>query len=385
MINFFANNDYNEFKFIDTQSRIINEVYRISFIFRSNYHDVFESILRNINDLFRNNRKFIPINDNNRSVYYRYLIIGSLLELLELGKFSIEGGEKPKVFVRINDPYQVEKDINSSNYTNILQEQTKQRHKISHKIFEYFFLTNLTNEQRWDFIEEFFLGEDAEKLMQNYRSISNPASFNNALIERIKGFYNIQNPNNNINLSQEVAVNKYEEEKAKKKKQKVRYNKNADKQGESFSKSKQLNNPKRLCEDDIFEWVINGEKKIMKASQWIKHYPIEFYEALHKQKIFFCQYEILINRIRNNFPNEYKKIKGLKIKIPWGRNNELVEAKVPYKNDPVKFYKWWKRSENTNKVFLSTKEKLELFNKVNLEEPSILLKKHKSFLESSKK
>ena len=61
------------------------------------------------------------------------------------------------------------------------------------------------------------------------------------------------------------------------------------------------------------------------------------------------------------------EFKGYESKVP---------ALVPYSNDPVGFYKWWKKTENTDKVTLSKAETIKLLIKVYQMEPKVLLAKH---------
>jgi hypothetical protein len=53
----------------------------------------------------------------------------------------------------------------------------------------------------------------------------------------------------------------------------------------------------------------------------------------------------------------------------------LVKAIVPYKDQPVSFYKWW--IENPNELYMDFKSKIELINKVHGLNPSVLKSEHK--------
>ena len=56
-----------------------------------------------------------------------------------------------------------------------------------------------------------------------------------------------------------------------------------------------------------------------------------------------------------------------------------VQAIVPYKAKPVEFYKWW--IDNEEKVYLTTEEKIKLYDKVYMESPKILTKNHKKLID----
>jgi hypothetical protein len=62
------------------------------------------------------------------------------------------------------------------------------------------------------------------------------------------------------------------------------------------------------------------------------------------------------------YPEYFSEALGLKAKIEFPGYTKIVKAIVPYKDNPVEFYKWWK--EDTSKVKLTFKEKLELIDKV---------------------
>ena len=89
--------------------------------------------------------------------------------MLELGTFEVKGGENPMVFVRINDPDRIKRDSNNSRYSNSLLSKTLERHDLSNQIFDHFFLRSFSNAERWDFIEDFFLGSDVDSLLEKYK------------------------------------------------------------------------------------------------------------------------------------------------------------------------------------------------------------------------
>ena len=62
----------------------------------------------------------------------------------------------------------IERDSNNVKYKNSLLTKTLDRHYISNQIFDHFFLRSFTKE-RWDFIEEFFLGSDIDRLLDTYK------------------------------------------------------------------------------------------------------------------------------------------------------------------------------------------------------------------------
>jgi ATP-dependent DNA helicase RecQ len=101
----------------------------------------------------------IPKPDEDRK--NEILFLASLLEMFGLATFELEGGRSPQVFVRINDPMILSRTIKSKQeYRNSQLTIIERRHKQSKLLVESFMKTNLTNNQRWDVIENYFLGRD---------------------------------------------------------------------------------------------------------------------------------------------------------------------------------------------------------------------------------
>ena len=86
-----------------------------------------------------------------------YVKIGQILEIFELGTHEVAGGENPRIFVRINDPFRLRTEA-FSNYDNSLLRDISYRHQTGVELMREFFESDLDSNQRWDFIEEFFLG-----------------------------------------------------------------------------------------------------------------------------------------------------------------------------------------------------------------------------------
>jgi ATP-dependent DNA helicase RecQ len=140
-------------------------------VFSTQYLASFTSLLKRLNSLFENTDyaivdRFVTNKETNAITYVR---LGYFLEMLELGTFEIKGGENPMVFIRINDPYRIEKDSNNPRYSNSLLSKTLERHSLSNQIFDHFFLRSFSNSERWDFIEDFFLGSDVDTLLEKHK------------------------------------------------------------------------------------------------------------------------------------------------------------------------------------------------------------------------
>ena len=66
---------------------------------------------------------------------------------------------------------------------------------------------------------------------------------------------------------------------------------------------------------------------------------------------------------------------GLSLVVDFPGYGTGVVARIPYENDPVGFYKWWRRGKHEDKVHLSLGWQVKLFQKVLQMEPRLLLKK----------
>ena len=115
---------------------------------------------RTINALFSNGRKtahmFVSSSSAEKKLYVK---IGQLLDILELGQYQVTGGENPRMFVRINDPFRLRTET-FSNYENQLVNDVHNRHYTGVDLMKRFFESDMTSDQRWDFIENFLLGRE---------------------------------------------------------------------------------------------------------------------------------------------------------------------------------------------------------------------------------
>ena len=92
------------------------------------------------------------------------VFLAEILNCLNIASFQKVGGADPQVFVRINNPAYLNRLVKNDNYRNQMLSDIYDKHHLSERIFTYFFLTDMTDKQRWDFIEDYFLGASEEKL-----------------------------------------------------------------------------------------------------------------------------------------------------------------------------------------------------------------------------
>lgn len=271
-----------------------------------------------------------------------YLRVGALVEILNLGTFTSQGGEDPKIFIRINDPSRVKKDAADTNYKNTLLESVINRHKTSCEIFEHFFTQYFDNKTRWSIIEDFFLGASSDDLIVKY-----PGGTKNR-----------------------VDIIKYL-------KDNINYINNAD----STKQLKDFNQEFQIREGGYYksDSLLTIESRTLKISKWVTEDPILLHRTIvaHDLHIDLEYFKILMSKLQHSHFEYYRDFMGLRLRIDYP-NNPGVQASVPYKNDPVNFYKWWKK--NSDKITLSMLELRILFLKVEQLKPNALLKKHKNML-----
>lgn len=91
--------------------------------------------------------------------------LSEFLNSLGVADYQRMGGNQPAIFVRINNPYYLNMLIRNRSYENDILNSIYEKYRFSERIFTYFFTTPMTDEQRWDFIEEYFLGASEERLL----------------------------------------------------------------------------------------------------------------------------------------------------------------------------------------------------------------------------
>ena len=84
-----------------------------------------------------------------------------LMEILELASYDLKGGENAEVFLRINDPEKI-KRLAKSDYKNNILTKIRKKHADSENLLKQFFTIKMTDEERWNFIESYFLGREEE-------------------------------------------------------------------------------------------------------------------------------------------------------------------------------------------------------------------------------
>ena len=119
--------------------------------------------------------------------------------------------------------------------------------------------------------------------------------------------------------------------------------------------------------------------KTLRMGSWLNYDPVRIHKMIIKEKVLQVDtLEVLnplVSKLRRADPDYYKRFMGLKLVIDYPGYSTGVLARIPFENDPVGFYKWWRKGKHEDKVHLSTGYQIMLFQKVASMDPKMILKK----------
>jgi len=117
----------------------------------------------------------------------------------------------------------------------------------------------------------------------------------------------------------------------------------------------------------------------LRMGAWLNFDPVRIHRMIIREKVLQVdEMEVLnplVSKLRRADPEYYKRYMGLKLVVDYPGYGTGVIARIPYENDPVGFYKWWRKGKHEDKVFLSRAYQVMLFQKVLMMDPKMLLKK----------
>ena len=134
----------------------------------NSYFQWVESGLRKIETETNEGQLYI-INDNGKQGK-EYSVILGILESLGILTFEMIGGANSQLYIYINQIQALKNILNApSNYHNRLLETVSERHLISVKMLTYLYEGDFTNEDRWELLENYFLGVIPDKVKHDCR------------------------------------------------------------------------------------------------------------------------------------------------------------------------------------------------------------------------
>ena len=117
----------------------------------------------------------------------------------------------------------------------------------------------------------------------------------------------------------------------------------------------------------------------LKLGVWLNVVPVRIHKMIVREKVLQVDtMEVLnplVSKLRRADPEYYKKFMGLRLVIDYPGFSSGILAKIPFENDPVGFYKWWRKGKHEDKVYLSLGNQFRLFQKVAMMDPKMILKK----------
>ena len=133
-----------------------------------------------------------------------------------------------------------------------------------------------------------------------------------------------------------------------------------------------------LSTDELTLETDEGEKTL-RVGAWLNYDPVRIHKMIIKEKVLQVDtLEVLnplISKLRRADPEYYKRFMGLNLIIDYPGYSNGIKASIPFDNDPVGFYKWWRKGKHENKVHLSLGNQIRLFQKVAMMDRKVILKK----------
>lgn len=332
--------------FLQQRREIDGYKYRV---FNNQFLASFTAIINRLNDLFGKTEDIVVNRyvTNKESNSINYVRLGYFLEMLEIGTFEIKGGENPMIFIRINDPLRIERDSNNHGYNNTLLSKTLDRHHLSNQIFDHFFLRSFSNNERWDFVEDFFLGSDVDLLLEKHKG----GETNNLNIIEYLNNNSIPRNSEPLELDEKNNIHIF------------------------FPNSESFYNSSSLL-------TLENESgfNTLKVSEWLTEDPVALDKVRKefKLKIDSNTFDILISKLKEYHFEYFKNSLGLNMRIDFKGYDFPVKASVIYTDKPLEFYKWW--CENIDKVTLTFQEKIVLYDKVYNLKPALLKTEHRKVI-----
>ena len=96
----------------------------------------------------------------NRECYAGIFELAEFLEVLGLAEYENRGGSGADLFVRLNSPAKLNAFTCDPRYKNSVLADLQTRHRRSTELITRFFTTQMSDEDRWDLVEHYFLGHD---------------------------------------------------------------------------------------------------------------------------------------------------------------------------------------------------------------------------------
>ena len=85
----------------------------------------------------------------------------------------------------------------------------------------------------------------------------------------------------------------------------------------------------------------------MRVGAWLNADPVRIHRMIVREKVLQVdQFEVmgpLMSKLRRADQAYYKRVMGLNVTIDFPGYSSDIIAKIPFENEPVAFYKWWRK------------------------------------------
>lgn len=125
----------------------------------TSYEKRLYSLKKTVRIMLADDRKTKTVRYSTKLTDDKQVILGQIIELLEAAECKISSGSHPEFFVRVNNPYAIERINSNQSYVSRTVSLVGEKHKESYELMGYFFEKLNTDDERWDFIEKYFLGQ----------------------------------------------------------------------------------------------------------------------------------------------------------------------------------------------------------------------------------
>lgn len=316
-------------------------------VFRNMHQAEHQQLLRLVQKIFDSPREaYVRYAGKDDGFDSRLMRLGYLMEMAEAGLFEIVGGEAPMIFVRLNDPRKVLYDARNPNYSNILLADVHRRHHVSVDIFKHFFLREMSDSTRWDFIEDYFLGKETEELLEQYPG---------------------ETPTTAIDIVSQLPTSKAQNGETSRGP--------AVKSAISFPPVK----GRKYSSKDLLTLTGAAGPDTKTVSHWIQDDPVTLAFARDKHNLFLDPESFkVLESIVTRDENYMRKKKGFEHKVSLVPDGALKPAKTHFHEDPVKFYKWL--CANPTELSLTLKDKVLIYQEVYNRDKRALRGEHQKLL-----
>ena len=118
-----------------------------------------------------------------------------------------------------------------------------------------------------------------------------------------------------------------------------------------------LDKEKIYTSSDPLTLETDGGPMTLKMGAWLNEDPVRIHKMIVREKTLQVDsFEVLnplVSKLRKSDPDYYKKFMGLQLVIDYPGYSAGIKAKIPFENDPVGFYRWWRKGKHEEKVYLS--------------------------------